>query len=154
MLQAEAKNMATWKRHTVVISFALSLLLFVVAFFQMSMLAHAAGGGGGQAGGGGVEGDIAANESPFPMDDPEAIEAGQALFTGKLGCYACHGQDGGGGMGSALNDGQWTYGDEAADIYESIAQGRPNGMPPYLDAATDEEIWQLVALIMSLSAAE
>lgn len=37
MLQAEAKIMATWKRHTVVISFALSLLLFVVAFFQMSI---------------------------------------------------------------------------------------------------------------------
>jgi len=145
--------MATWKQHTVVLSFALSLLLVVIAFFQMSMSVHAAGSEGGQTGGSGAEGDTAASESPFPMDDPEAIEAGQALFTGKLGCYGCHGQDGGGGMGPALNDGEWVYGGEAVDIYESTAHGRPNGMPPY-EEASDEEIWQVVAFVQSLSQTE
>lgn len=140
--------MTMWKRHTVVLSFILMVLFTVVMFSQVSMFAQAAGSEGG------AEGSAAASESPFPEGDPEAIEAGQALFTGELGCYGCDGQEGGGGMGPALNDNEWIYGGEASDIHESIAHGRPNGMPPFAEAATDEQIWQVVAFVQSLSQPE
>ena len=94
-----------------------------------------------------------ASESPVPLDDPATVEAGRALFTGKLGCYGCHGQAGGGGMGPSLADATWVYGSDAATIHETLVNGRPNGMPKFGEAATDEELWQVVAFVQSLSAA-
>ena len=96
--------------------------------------------GGGEAAGGGAA-----------AGDPAAIEAGQALFVGQLGCYGCHGQDGGGGMGPALNDGTWIYGGDEASITESVTNGRPGGMPAFGEQASEEEISQVVAFVMSLS---
>lgn len=130
-----------FKRYATVISIVFTLLLI---FSVVSVSAQAAGG---QKGGG-----AAAAESPVPLDDPATIEAGKALFTGKLGCYGCHGQAGGGGMGPSLADATWIYGADEAAIHESITNGRPGGMPKFAGAATDEEIWQVVAFVKSLSA--
>ena len=56
-----------------------------------------------------------------------AIAAGKELF-GQMNCTGCH-FNGGGGMGPALMSGHWRYGGRIDQIYASIAQGRPNGMP-------------------------
>ena len=40
-------------------------------------------------------------------------------------------RNGGGGMGPALIDEQWSYGHEADQIYRTILEGRPNGMPAF-----------------------
>jgi hypothetical protein len=48
----------------------------------------------------------------------------------KYNCSGCHGQ-GGGGMGPALMDDKWRYGSDPANIYATIVQGRPNGMPAF-----------------------
>ncbi len=143
--------MALRKRYTTVTMFVLSLLLAAVVLFQLSL---AAGSEDAQTGGAEAEASASASESPFEEGDPEAIEAGQALFVGELGCAGCHGQDGGGGIGPALNDDQWVYGGEAADIHETLVNGRPNGMPAFADAADDEQLWQVVAFVQSLSASE
>lgn len=135
------------KRYTSVTAFILSLLLTLSV---VSVSAQETGGG--QAGGAQESG--AAGESPIDLEDPANIEAGQALFVGQLGCYGCHGREGGGGMGPSLADNNWIYGGDPASIHESLVNGRPNGMPAFGEVVSDEELWQVVAFVRSLSAAQ
>jgi cytochrome c oxidase cbb3-type subunit 3 len=78
-----------------------------------------------------------------------AMSQGKSLFR-KFNCSGCHGQ-GGGGMGPALMDDKWSYGSEPANIYATIVQGRPNGMPAFGGHLTNEQVWQLVAYVRSMS---
>lgn len=78
-----------------------------------------------------------------------ALSQGKSLFR-KFNCSGCHSQ-GGGGMGPALMDDKWNYGSEPANIYASIVQGRPNGMPAFGGHLTNEQVWQLVAYVRSMS---
>jgi cytochrome c oxidase cbb3-type subunit 3 len=77
-----------------------------------------------------------------------AMSQGKSLFR-KFNCSGCHGQ-GGGGMGPALMDDKWSYGSEPANIYATIVQGRPNGMPAFGGHLTNEQVWQLVAYVRSM----
>jgi cytochrome c oxidase cbb3-type subunit 3 len=61
--------------------------------------------------------------------------------------------NGGGGMGPALSNNFFIYGSEPENIYLSIAQGRPNGMPVWGSMLPDPLIWDLVAYITSISKA-
>src|ERR1700761_3810595 len=79
-----------------------------------------------------------------------AIAAGKELF-GQMNCTGCH-FNGGGGMGPALMSGHWRYGGRIDQIYASIAQGRPNGMPSWQDSLQPQQIWDLAAYVKSLSA--
>ena len=47
-----------------------------------------------------------------------------------VNCAGCH-ANGGGGMGPPLMDDKWIYGSEPENIYATIVQGRPNGMPSF-----------------------
>jgi cytochrome c oxidase cbb3-type subunit 3 len=85
---------------------------------------------------------------PFDNNAYETSE-GQILFD-RMNCSGCH-SHGGGGMGPALMDDQWIYGSEANQIFASISEGRPNGMPSWRQRLTDRQIWQLVAYVRSLS---
>jgi cytochrome c oxidase cbb3-type subunit III len=78
-----------------------------------------------------------------------AIADGKQLF-GQMNCSGCH-FNGGGGMGPALMSGYWRYGGNIDQIYESIAQGRPNGMPSWQFSLQPEQIWMLAAYVKSLS---
>jgi cytochrome c oxidase cbb3-type subunit 3 len=78
-----------------------------------------------------------------------AVDAGGDLFI-RMNCVACHGYDAKGGMGPDLTDTYWRYGGAPADIYKSIAEGRPKGMPAWGAMLTDAEIWKLVAYVQSL----
>jgi cytochrome c oxidase cbb3-type subunit III len=79
-----------------------------------------------------------------------AIAAGKELF-GQMNCTGCH-FNGGGGMGPALMSGHWRYGGRIDQIYASIAQGRPNGMPSWQDSLQPQQIWELAAYVKSLAA--
>jgi cytochrome c oxidase cbb3-type subunit 3 len=81
-----------------------------------------------------------------------AIAQGQQLF-GAMNCVGCHAH-GGGGMGPALMDEKWRYGGRIDQIAESIAKGRPNGMPAWEGKLTDRQIWQLAAYVRTLSGQE
>jgi cytochrome c oxidase cbb3-type subunit 3 len=65
-------------------------------------------------------------------------------------CNGCH-ANGGGGMGPALMDAQWLYGSAPGQVAASIVQGRPNGMPAFAGRIPDEQVWQLVAYVRSMS---
>ena len=96
--------------------------------------------------------------SPPPLDrigtrfegNKLAIAAGKELFN-QMNCTGCH-FNGGGGMGPALMSGHWRYGGRIDQIYASIAQGRPNGMPSWQDNLAPAMMWDLAAYVKSLSA--
>ena len=81
-----------------------------------------------------------------------AINQGQHLFE-KYNCSGCH-FHGGGGIGPPLMDSEWIYGSSPAQIYESIAQGRPNGMPSWGGHIPEYQIWQLVTYVRSVGGFE
>ncbi len=81
--------------------------------------------------------------------DKAAIVAGQQLFTG-MNCGGCHSAYAGGGMGPSLRDSLWLYGHNDAQVFSSIAEGRPNGMPAWRGRLQDDQIWRIVAFIRSL----
>jgi cytochrome c oxidase cbb3-type subunit 3 len=78
-----------------------------------------------------------------------AVSQGQRLFTA-FNCVGCHAH-GGGGMGPALMDDKWIYGAQPANIYQTIVQGRPNGMPAFGGKIADAQVWQIVAYVRSMS---
>src|SRR5512138_1523964 len=80
-----------------------------------------------------------------------ALATGAKLYVA-YNCIDCHGADGSGAMGPSLADGRWHFGGTAAEVYESIAQGRPEGMPAWGALISDQQIWQLVSYVRSLQA--
>jgi cytochrome c oxidase cbb3-type subunit III len=82
-----------------------------------------------------------------------ALSEGRRLFVW-YNCYGCHGGRGGGGMGPSLRDVNWLYGREAGDIFNSIAEGRPHGMPAWGTKLPREQIWKLTAYIKSMDTAD
>jgi cytochrome c oxidase cbb3-type subunit III len=66
-------------------------------------------------------------------------------------CSGCHGGGGGGGMGPALMDDRWIYGHEPDQIFRSIMEGRPKGMPSFKGRIPEEQAWQLVGYVRSMS---
>src|SRR6185312_13740396 len=82
-------------------------------------------------------------------DNAYGTSEGQALFE-QMNCSGCH-SHGGGGMGPALMDDEWIYGSRPDQIFTSIAEGRPQGMPAWKYRLNDKQIWQLVAYVRSLS---
>jgi len=83
-------------------------------------------------------------------NDPAAAQRGMAYFMA-FNCIGCHADNGGGGMGPALSNSFFQYGGEPANIYLTIAQGRPNGMPAWGGTLPDAVIWDLVAYIQQIS---
>ena len=60
-------------------------------------------------------------------------------------------RNGGGGMGPALSEGQFIYGSSPANLFLSIYQGRPNGMPAWGELLPESTIWELVAYVESIA---
>ena len=90
----------------------------------------------------------ATGESPYD-ENAFAISEGQRLYEW-FNCSGCHAH-GGGAMGPALMDDQWLYGGAPDQIYSTIVQGRPNGMPSFGARIPRQQVWQLVAYVRSLS---
>ena len=83
------------------------------------------------------------------IHNAKAAEEGATLFT-SMNCDGCHGGGAVGAVGPSLTDGRWRYGGADADIFRSIAEGRPKGMPSFGGALQPAMIWRLVAYIKSL----
>lgn len=93
-------------------------------------------------------------ESPPAMANPydgnvRARAEGERLY-GWMNCAGCHGARGGGGIGPPFADRHWIYGGGAGQIFLSIYQGRPNGMPAFGGRLPDDAIWKIAAYVRSL----
>jgi cytochrome c oxidase cbb3-type subunit III len=78
-----------------------------------------------------------------------AMTEGQRFYM-QYNCSGCH-ANGGGGMGPPLMDDEWLYGSRPEQVYASIVQGRPNGMPAWGGRLPEEHVWKLVAFVRSMS---
>ena len=54
-------------------------------------------------------------------------------------------------MGPPLMDDVWIYGSEPQNIYATIVEGRPNGMPSFRGKIPEQQVWELVAYVRSMS---
>ena len=82
--------------------------------------------------------------------DPNAEQRGMTYYI-NFNCVGCHAPNGGGGMGPALSNNIFIYGSQPENIYLSIYQGRPNGMPAWGSVLPDDVIWDLVTYIGKIS---
>ncbi|GJG89603.1 hypothetical protein tb265_47840 [Gemmatimonadetes bacterium T265] len=85
--------------------------------------------------------------NPYEGDSAAAREGG-ALYQ-QMNCADCHGYDLKGGMGPNLRDRYWRYGGSPAEIYKTLWEGRPQGMPAWGRALPPEQLWKLVTYIES-----
>jgi len=96
---------------------------------------------------------LAVNEVVNPLaDNAGAIEEGHRLFIA-MNCAGCHGYDAKGNMGPNLTDAYWRYGGTPSAIYNSIYEGRPQGMPAWGRALPAKDIWEIVAYLQTLGGA-
>lgn len=84
------------------------------------------------------------------LEDEERIWRGKTLFA-QFNCIGCHGPHGGGGMGPSLSNTTFLFGQEPENIYLTILQGRPLGMPAFGGLLPDETIWDLVAYVRAIA---
>jgi cytochrome c oxidase cbb3-type subunit 3 len=77
-----------------------------------------------------------------------AISEGKRLYQ-SYNCVGCHAH-GGGAIGPPLMDDEWIYGVEADQIFSSIVEGRPNGMPTFRGKIPDFQVWQIAAYVRSM----
>ena len=95
-------------------------------------------------------GPVRHDTAPGPDEgNAYAVSQGKTLYN-QYNCSGCHFQ-GGGGIGPPLMDADWIYGSSPANIYETIAEGRPNGMPSFGGKIVSDQIWQIVAYVRSMS---
>jgi cytochrome c oxidase cbb3-type subunit III len=78
-----------------------------------------------------------------------AMSEGKRLYS-MMNCVGCH-ANGGGGMGPALMDEKWIYGNKPEQVFATIVEGRPNGMPAFRGKLPDYQVWQLSAYVRSMS---
>jgi len=78
-----------------------------------------------------------------------ALSEGKRLYS-SYNCNGCHSQ-GGGGMGPPLMDEKWIYGGRPEQVFSTIVEGRPNGMPSFRGRVPDYQVWQLTAYVRSMS---
>lgn len=84
------------------------------------------------------------------LDDKQRIWRGKQWFV-QFNCAGCHAPHGGGGMGPSLSNTTFKYGQEPENIYLTILQGRPLGMPVWGGILPDNLIWDLVAYVRRLA---
>lgn len=87
--------------------------------------------------------------NPYENNRRAIVTGGQ--FFVAYNCIDCHGADGSGAMGPSFADGRWHFGGAPAEVFESIYQGRPDGMPAWGGRISNNQIWMLTAYVRSLS---
>ena len=85
-------------------------------------------------------------ENPYEHDG-KAVAEGKGIYLEK--CADCHGKAVQGGDGPSLA-GHLKYGEEDGQKFESIAKGRPGGMPGFGTELGRERIWKVLAYVDSV----
>jgi len=85
-------------------------------------------------------------ENPYEHDE-KAVAEGKGIYREK--CADCHGKDVKGGDGPPLT-GHLKYGEQDGQKFESIANGRPGGMPAFGTELGRDRIWKVLAYVDSV----
>ena len=87
-------------------------------------------------------------KNPF-AGSAEAATAGEKVY--KAACQTCHGGNGTGDRGPALNSGKFPHGSKDGELFLNVRNGLPGTqMPPFAKLST-EQVWHLVTYIRSLT---
>lgn len=79
---------------------------------------------------------------------PQVAEGGRLFVT--YNCGDCHGAGGSGAMAPSLGDNRWRYGGTQDEVFRSIAEGRPGGMPAWGATIPGPQMIALTAYVRSL----
>ncbi|NBX80703.1 MAG: hypothetical protein EBQ94_10075 [Flavobacteriales bacterium] len=82
------------------------------------------------------------------MTSPSDLSAGKAIFTNN--CTTCHKANGEGDVGPNLTDKNWIYGYDIKDVFSSVKNGRPAGMPEHASKLNPIQIQQVSSYVLSL----
>jgi len=85
-----------------------------------------------------------------PTPAPPPASEGERLFIG-YNCADCHGYGGVGSMGPSFQDGRWRFGGSEEEVFRSISDGRPDGMPRWGRMIPAAHIRTLTAYVRSLA---
>lgn len=79
--------------------------------------------------------------------EPASVAAGRQFFVAN--CVQCHLEDASGSIGPNLTDEYWLYGGTAMDLWETVMEGRPNGMQPWKSHGRGA-VQEVVAYLLSI----
>lgn len=82
------------------------------------------------------------------LNDADAISQGKSIFGAN--CASCHKPNGSGDIGPNLTDKFWLYGNDIKDVFSSVKNGRPNGMPDHATKLTPVQIQQVASFVLQL----
>lgn len=85
-------------------------------------------------------------ENPYEHDSKSVAE-GKGFYMEF--CAKCHGATLKGGIGPDLT-GHFKYGETDGQKYESVAKGRPNGMPAFENQLGRDRVWRALAYVDSV----
>jgi mono/diheme cytochrome c family protein len=85
-----------------------------------------------------------------PTPAPPPASEGERLFIG-YNCADCHGYGGVGSMGPSFQDGRWRFGGSEEEVFRSISDGRPDGMPRWGRMIPAAHIRTLTTYVRSLA---
>lgn len=96
---------------------------------------------------------IAAVQAELPSSNPfrgDLAAVAEGKDTWNTVCAACHKPDGSGLVGPSLVDPYWRYGNDDPSLFETVAKGRPAGMPPWEAQLGTDKIWKALAYMETL----
>lgn len=82
------------------------------------------------------------------MTDATNLGTGKGIFL--KNCASCHKDNGSGDNGPNLTDKMWIYGFDIKDVFSSVKNGRPGGMPEHNSKLNPVEIQQVASFVLSL----
>jgi cytochrome c oxidase cbb3-type subunit 3 len=82
------------------------------------------------------------------LTDGAEVAKGKALFDAN--CVACHNPKGEGNIGPNLTDKNWIYGFDIKDVFKTIKNGTPNGMPEHASKFNPLQLQQVASFVLSL----
>lgn len=94
-----------------------------------------------------VRSKAAGTANPY-AGNAEAAAEGKKLF--EENCRSCHGEKGSGGFGPNLTDREWIFGGSDAEVFASIAGGRPKGMPSFEGTLGKDRIWKTIVYLREI----
>jgi cytochrome c oxidase cbb3-type subunit 2 len=91
--------------------------------------------------------EAAESKNPY-AGNRAAEEEGEKIF--KENCRSCHGEKGAGGFGPKLSTTAHKFGGSDAELFASVAGGRPGGMPAFLPQLGKDRAWKTITYIRTL----
>lgn len=88
-------------------------------------------------------------DTASPASPASQVALGERLFV-SYNCGDCHGAGGAGAMAPSLQDNRWHYGGSQDEVFRSIAEGRPGGMPTWGAVIPGPEMVALASYVRSL----